>query len=157
MRALIQRVTRSSVTVEDRVVGKIDRGFTVLLGVEDADDDFDVEYIAKKIAALRVFEDEEGKMNRALSEVGGSVLLISQFTLYADTRKGNRPSFVGAGKPEHANRLYQEVAKRLNEKGIAVETGVFAAHMTVQITNDGPVTIWIDSAEMRKTTTKPVE
>jgi len=146
---VIQRVAEASVTVDSVVVGQIQRGFLVLLGVADDDTQEEVIWIAGKIAGLRVFEDAEGKMNLALADVRGSVLLVSQFTLYGDCRKGRRPSFVEAARPEKANTLYQSVKVELIGHGLNVETGTFQAHMDVRLLNDGPVTLILDS---RKTT-----
>lgn len=145
MRAVIQRVTEASVTVDSVVVGRIQRGFLVLLGVADDDTQEDVIWISAKIAGLRVFEDSEGRMNLALADVGGSVLLVSQFTLYGDCRKGRRPSFVQAARPEKANALYMSVRAELQGQGLSVETGTFQAHMEVRLLNDGPVTLLLDS------------
>ena len=145
VRAVIQRVTEASVTVDGQVVGQIQRGFLVLLGVAEDDTQEDVVWIAGKIAGLRVFEDSDGKMNLGLADVGGSVLLVSQFTLYGDCRKGRRPSFVEAARPEKANSLYQSVAAELRGEGLTVETGTFQAHMDVRLLNDGPVTLLLDS------------
>lgn len=145
MRAVIQRVTEASVTVDQQIVGEIRRGFLVLVGVAEDDTQEDVNLIASKIAGLRVFEDADGKMNLALADVGGSVLLVSQFTLYGDCRKGRRPSFVAAARPEKAKALYQSVAAELRGLGLHVETGTFQAHMDVRLLNDGPVTLLLDS------------
>ncbi len=145
MRAVIQRVAEASVTVDSVVVGRIQRGFLVLLGVAEYDTQEEVIWIAGKIAGLRVFEDSEGMMNLALADVGGSVLLVSQFTLYGDCRKGRRPSFVEAARPEKANALYKSVAAELKGLGFPVETGTFQAHMDVRLLNDGPVTLLLDS------------
>jgi D-tyrosyl-tRNA(Tyr) deacylase len=128
-------------------VGQIERGLLVLLGVGRGDTPDDAAYLARKIAGLRVFADEEGKMNLALAEVGGEVLVVSQFTLYGDTRKGNRPSFVGAAPPDEGKRLYERFCDLLAAQGLHVETGVFQAHMEVHLINAGPVTLWLDSAE----------
>jgi len=145
VRAVIQRVSEASVIVDERIVGEIQRGFMVLLGVAESDTQEDVIWIAGKIAGLRVFEDSAGKMNLALADVGGSVLLVSQFTLYGDCRKGRRPSFVEAARPEKANLLYQSVVAELKGLGVPVETGTFQAHMDVRLVNDGPVTLLLDS------------
>ncbi len=145
VRAVIQRVTEASVIVDERVVGEIQRGFMVLLGVAESDTQDDVIWIAGKIAGLRVFEDSAGKMNLALADVGGSVLLVSQFTLYGDCRKGRRPSFIEAARPEKANSLYQSVMAELRGLGVPVETGTFQAHMDVRLVNNGPVTLLLDS------------
>ena len=145
MRAIIQRVTKGSVTVNNEIVGKVGKGFVVFLGVGQEDDEKDAQYISKKIANMRIFEDEEGKMNLSLKQVDGGVLAISQFTLYGDTRKGNRPSFVEAAPLEQANRLYEYCIDLIREEGIQTESGIFQADMLVEIHNDGPVTIFIDS------------
>jgi D-tyrosyl-tRNA(Tyr) deacylase len=145
MRAIIQRVTKGSVTVDNKVVGRVGKGFVVFLGICHDDTEEDAKYISKKITNMRIFEDEQGKMNLSLSQVNGGVLAISQFTLYGDTKKGNRPSFVGAAPPEHANRLYQHCIELIRESGIPTESGIFQAEMLVEIHNDGPVTIFIDS------------
>jgi D-tyrosyl-tRNA(Tyr) deacylase len=147
MRALIQRVSQASVTVEGRVVGEIGAGLLVLLGVGAGDGPADEAYLAQKIAHLRIFEDAEGKMNRSVLEVGGAVLLVSQFTLYADTRKGRRPSFISAAPPAEAAGRVEAVAAALRALGLPVATGQFQAHMAVALINDGPVTIWLDSHE----------
>lgn len=145
MRAVVQRVRKSDVTVEDKITGEIGKGLMVLLGVEDCDTEKDAEYMAEKIAGLRIFEDSEGKMNLSVMDVGGDILAVSQFTLLGDCRKGKRPSFIKAARPEHANHMYQEFIKRCRIKGIRVEEGVFQAEMLVKIENDGPVTLLIDS------------
>ncbi len=145
MRAVLQRVSRAEVTVEGKQVAAIGRGYLVLLGVTHGDDDSDARYIADKIASLRLFEDEAGKINRGITDIDGEVLVVSQFTLYADCRKGRRPSFTDAAPPEVADRLYQRVAEMLREAGLPVQTGVFGAHMQVALVNDGPVTILLDS------------
>ncbi len=146
MRVLIQRVSCASVTVANVTVGAIDRGFLVLLGITHGDGVDEAEYLAHKIAGLRVFEDADGKMNLGLADVGGSVLAVSQFTLYGSTRKGRRPSFVDAARPEHAEPLYHRFCALLRAEGIHVEQGLFQAEMQVSLINDGPVTIWIDTA-----------
>ena len=145
MRAIIQRVTRARVTVASRVAGEIQTGVLVLLGVGRADTSESAEYLAEKIANLRIFADDAGKMNRSLVEIGGSALVVSQFTLYGDTRGGRRPSYIQAASPEDANRLYEEFVRCLRSFGVPVETGVFQAHMEVELVNDGPVTILLDS------------
>ena len=145
MRAVIQRVKEASVTVEGQVMGRCGKGLLILLGVKDTDDNAHGAYISEKITNLRIFEDEEGKMNRSVLDVGGEVLLVSQFTLYGDCRKGRRPSFSQAAAPEQARTLYQEVVRTLKEKGLHVEEGVFQAHMDVSLINDGPVTLLLDS------------
>lgn len=147
MRAVIQRVSEASVTVDGIVVGEIQRGFLVLLGVADVDSLGDASWIASKIAGLRVFEDADEKMNLALADVNGAVLLVSQFTLYGDCRKGRRPSFVEAARPEKAVSLYQALAAELRSLGVPVETGTFQAQMQVRLLNDGPVTLLLDSTK----------
>ena len=144
MRALLQRVSRASVTVDGRVVGRIDRGFVVLLGVTHADTRAEAEWVAAKVAGLRVFDDEAGKMNRALADVGGELLVVSQFTLYGDARKGRRPSFSDAAAPEQAEPLVDYFVEQLRRAGFTVATGVFGAHMDVEIHNDGPVTLLVE-------------
>ena len=145
MRAVIQRVSEASVVADGKLAGEIKKGFLILVGVEDADDKEDVKYLSRKIANMRIFEDAEEKMNLALEQVGGEILSISQFTLHADTKKGNRPSFIQAASPDHANALYELLNTSLRDEGIKVETGVFGADMDVSLVNDGPVTILIDS------------
>lgn len=145
MRAVVQRVTKSSVTVDGQITGATDEGLVVLIGVEEGDTDKDVRYIADKVSGLRIFEDENEKMNLSVKDVGGSILAISQFTLLGDVRKGKRPSFITAEDPETANRLYQQVCESIRNQGIKVETGIFQAHMLVKINNNGPVTILLDS------------
>ncbi|MED4270096.1 D-aminoacyl-tRNA deacylase [Geobacillus stearothermophilus] len=147
MRAVIQRAKEAKVTVDGEVVGAIAAGLVVLLGVTHDDTEADAAYLAEKIAHLRIFEDEQGKMNRSLLEVGGAVLSVSQFTLYGDCRKGRRPNFMAAAKPDHALPLYEAFNVALRERGVHVETGVFGAMMDVSLTNDGPVTLIIDSSE----------
>jgi len=144
MRAVLQRVSRASVTVDDTVVGKIGCGFLVLVGVKDSDTEVEADWMAEKIASLRLFPDEEGKMNRGLEDVGGAVLVVSQFTLYGDARKGRRPSFVHAAPPDRAELLYRRVAERLAGLGFEVATGVFGAMMDVELVNDGPVTLLLE-------------
>jgi D-aminoacyl-tRNA deacylase len=148
MRAVVQRVTRAAVSVEGEVVGQIEHGFLVLLGVAADDQREDAIATAAKIVGLRVFEDDVGKMNRSLSEVGGAVLAVSQFTLLGDCRTGRRPSFVAAAPPELANRLYQEFIAEVRGQGIPVATGRFQAAMQVSLVNDGPVTLLIDSRKL---------
>jgi D-tyrosyl-tRNA(Tyr) deacylase len=145
LRAVIQRVTRARVTVERRVAGEIQSGILILLGVGREDNQESASYLAEKIANLRIFPDDAGKMNRSLLESAGSALVVSQFTLYGDTRGGRRPSYLQAASPEVANRLYEEFVRCLRASGISVETGVFQAHMEVELVNDGPVTILLDS------------
>lgn len=145
MRCVIQRVTRASVTVEGEKVSEIGDGFLVLLGAEEGDGEADARYCAEKIAGLRVFEDENDKMNLSLADVGGAVLLVSQFTLLADARHGRRPDFIRAAKPDAAEPLCERVREMLVEKGLSVQTGRFRTHMKVDLLNDGPVTILLDS------------
>lgn len=145
MRVVIQRVSQANVIADGVESGKIEKGFLLLVGVEEEDASEDVDYLTRKIANLRVFEDEEGKMNLSLREVQGEILSISQFTLHANTKKGNRPSFVQAAKPKKADALYEELNTNLRNEGFKVETGVFGADMDVSLVNDGPVTILIDS------------
>lgn len=145
MRAVVQRVKESDVTVEDKITGSIGHGLTVLLGVEECDSEDDARYMADKISGLRIFEDNEGKMNLSVVDVGGSILAISQFTLLGDVRKGKRPSFSSAARPDEADRLYRRFIDFVKEGGIKVEEGIFRAEMLVRIYNDGPVTILLDS------------
>jgi D-tyrosyl-tRNA(Tyr) deacylase len=145
MRAVVQRVSRARVTVESRSIGQIERGLMVLLGVGTGDGQSDAEYMAGKIAGLRIFEDAEGKMNRNVIEAGGAVLAVSQFTLYGDARRGKRPSFDGAAQPEQARGLYECFVDCLRSLGIRCESGQFQAEMQVELVNDGPVTILLDS------------
>lgn len=147
MRLVVRRVTNASVKVEEEITGAINEGYMVLVGVTHEDTEEDVLYLAEKLAHLRIFEDENGKMNRSLLDIKGSVLSVSQFTLYGDTRKGRRPNFMKAAKPDAANSLYECFNKTLREKGIHVETGRFGAMMDVSLTNSGPVTILMDSKE----------
>ena len=145
MRAVIQRVEKASVSVEGEIKGQIGAGFLVLIGVEEGDGDADFRYIAEKVPNLRVFEDEQGKMNRSLLDVGGELLAVSQFTLLGDARGGRRPSFITAARPETADPMYERLVADWRARGIRVETGVFGAHMKVSLINDGPVTILLDS------------
>ena len=145
MRAVVQRVSSASVKVEDEVVGQIERGFLVLLGVGTGDSDADAVTLAEKVAGLRVFEDEDRKMNLALNDVDGQMLVVSQFTLFGDCRKGRRPSFVDAARPEQAERLYESFVGEVRGRGIHVETGRFQTHMDVRLVNNGPVTLLLDS------------
>jgi D-tyrosyl-tRNA(Tyr) deacylase len=145
MRAVVQRVTRATVEVADKLVGEIDAGLLVLLGVARDDGKEDADYLAEKITNLRIFNDQQGKMNLSLRDRGGAVLVVSQFTLYGDTRHGRRPSYIDAAEPEKANALYEYFVERVRSQGIRVETGVFQAMMQVNLTNDGPVTILLDS------------
>lgn len=148
MRAVVQRVTESSVTVDGRVTGSIGKGLMVLIGVEEGDTEKDAAYIAKKVTALRVFDDENGVMNLSVQDIGGEILAVSQFTLLGDVRKGNRPSYFTAAGPEEADNLYRKVIALIEEKGIHVEEGVFQADMMVRIHNDGPVTILLESRKL---------
>jgi D-aminoacyl-tRNA deacylase len=145
MRAVVQRVSRAAVTVDGETVGAIGRGFLVLVGVAVDDDERDADALAQKVAGLRVFGDENDVMNLALGDVGGAVLVISQFTLLGDARKGRRPSFIAAARGEQAEQLYERVAATLREGGLQVETGRFGADMAVELVNDGPVTILLDT------------
>jgi D-tyrosyl-tRNA(Tyr) deacylase len=145
MKGVIQRVRRASVRVEGTVRGAIDGGLLVLLGVAKGDNERAADYLADKIIHLRIFPDGEGKMNRSLMDAGGAMLVVSQFTLYGDCRKGRRPSFDGAAPPEEARRLYEYFVERIRAAGIRVETGVFQAHMDVELLNDGPVTLIVES------------
>lgn len=148
MRAVVQRVVKADVTVEEKVTGSIEKGLMVLLGVEDEDEEADAAYMAEKIAGLRIFEDEEGKMNLSVKDVGGDLLAVSQFTLFGDCRKGKRPSFIKAARPEKANALYRKFVALCQEQGLHVEEGIFQAEMLVRIYNDGPVTILVDSKKV---------
>jgi D-tyrosyl-tRNA(Tyr) deacylase len=145
MRAVVQRVSRASVTVDGQVVGRIAQGLLVLVGVANGDTQADIEYAASKLLGLRVFSDADGKMNRSVTDVGGAMLLISQFTLLGDVRRGRRPSFIDAAAPELGRSMYEQLAARLRASGVPVETGIFQAHMDVDLVNDGPVTLLIDS------------
>lgn len=147
MKAVIQRVSQAEVKINKESIGKIDHGFMILLGIHELDTEDDVHYLVRKISKLRVFEDETGKMNQSLIESNGCILSISQFTLYANTKKGNRPSFIEAARPEQAIPLYNLFNERLRAEGIQVETGEFGADMQVALVNDGPVTIIIDTLE----------
>jgi D-tyrosyl-tRNA(Tyr) deacylase len=145
VRALLQRSSGASVAVAGEVVGSIASGLVVLLGVGPADDEATADALARRITELRIFRDGEGRTNSSLIDVAGSVLLISQFTLFADTRRGRRPGFTGAAPPEQAERMYERVASALRDLGVEVATGRFGAEMVVQLTNDGPFTIWLDT------------
>lgn len=145
MRAVVQKVSYSKVTVDEEVVGQINQGLMVLLGVTHDDTSKDVDYMVDKITNLRIFEDAQGKMNLSLKDVNGEVLAVSQFTLYGDARRGRRPSFSDAARPEVANPLYEEFVQKVKNQGINVGTGKFGAHMMVDLTNDGPVTILLES------------
>jgi D-aminoacyl-tRNA deacylase len=144
MRALLQRVSQARVTVEDKVVSSIGKGLVILLGVGHGDGDAQVSFLAEKIANLRVFEDEQGKTNLSVLDVKGEAIVVSQFTLYADTRKGRRPSFIGAALPEVAAPLVDRFVEALRSHGVPTQTGRFGAHMNVEIHNDGPVTVWLE-------------
>jgi len=141
MKIILQKVKKASVSVDNKIVGSIDKGYCLLVGVHKESTEEDVKYLAKKIAQARLFEDENDKINLSLKDVGGSILSVSQFTLYADTKKGNRPSFTSAAGAEKANELYEKFNKFLREEGVTVETGIFQTMMEVNIVNDGPVTI----------------
>lgn len=148
MRAVVQRVLNSSVEVDKNTTGKIDRGITVLLGVEDGDSEDDAAYMAEKCVSLRIFEDEDGKMNLSVKDVGGEILAISQFTLLGECKKGRRPNFMAAARPAEALKLYNIFVDCCKRYGVNTETGVFGAHMLVRIENDGPVTILLDSRKL---------
>jgi D-tyrosyl-tRNA(Tyr) deacylase len=145
VRALVQRVTRAEVTVEGRARGAIEGGLLVLLGVTHGDGAADAAWLARKVGKLRVFADEAGKMNRDVLQAGGRVLVVPQFTLYGDVRRGQRPDFIAAAAPHHAEPLFEDFCARLAAQGIGVERGVFRAHMSVSLVNDGPVTLWIET------------
>ena len=148
MRAVVQRVSKASVTVDGQETGRVAAGLMVLVGVQEGDEEKDVRYIADKVANLRIFEDEQGKMNRSLQDVGGSILAVSQFTLLGDARGGRRPSFIGAARPESATPLYESLVTLWRQEGIPVACGVFGADMQVALVNDGPVTILLDSRKL---------
>lgn len=148
MRAVVQRVSQARVVVEGRTTGEVAMGMLVLLGVGKSDTDATAAYMAEKVAHLRIFADDEGKMNRSLVDVAGAALVVSQFTLYGDARGQRRPSFIAAAPPEEGNRLYEEFCRALRALGVPVATGVFQAHMAVELTNDGPVTILLDSDKL---------
>ena len=150
MRALVQRVSKASVAVGSELLGRIGPGLVVLLGISRDDSDPEARYIADKVVNLRIFPDEEGKFSRSALETGAELLIVSQFTLFGDTRKGRRPSFVEAAPPEHAEELFNRAAALLRETGLKVETGRFQTHMLVSIHNDGPVTIMLDSADRKR-------
>lgn len=147
MRVVLQRSGPANVKVDGEVTGSIKNGYVLLVGITHSDTEEDVDYVAKKIANLRLWEDEEGKMNRSILEVGGDILSVSQFTLYGDTTKGRRPSFINAAKPELAKPLWEAFNKKLQEQGLQVQTGIFGAMMDVELVNDGPVTIIVESKE----------
>ena len=148
MRACIQRVSEAQVTVDGAVIGRINGGLVVLLGVGHDDGEAQLNWLAEKIVGLRIFEDDAGKMNRSLTEAGGAMLVVSQFTLYGDARKGRRPSFTDAAPPELAERLYEAFVAKVRAAGVEVATGKFREHMLVSLVNDGPVTLWIDTADV---------
>ncbi|MDF3005127.1 MAG: dtd D-tyrosyl-tRNA(Tyr) deacylase [Oscillospiraceae bacterium] len=148
MRAILQRVRRAEVSVDGKTIGKTDGGYLILLGVKTGDTEEEARFLAKKTAELRVFTDSEGKMNLSLLDIGGSALVVSQFTLYADCKKGRRPAFINAEKPPLSENLYLRYVDYLREAGIQVETGAFGAHMLVSLENDGPVTILLDTEEI---------
>ncbi len=148
MRALLQRVSHASVTVDEQVVGQIGQGLLVLLGIGQYDSEVQVKTLADKIVYLRIFGDDEGKMNRSLLDIGGEVLVVSQFTLYADTRRGRRPGFTGAAPPSIAEPLVERFKAAIADYGLRVADGIFGAYMEVELVNDGPVTIWLDSEQL---------
>ena len=148
MRALIQRVSKAKVEVDNKTVGKINNGLLILLGISPNDSEEIAQKLALKISKLRIFNDEQGKMNLSVKDIGGSALVISQFTLYANAKKGNRPSYTNAAPAKKADELYQKFSKLLAKENILVENGIFAADMKVELLNDGPVTIFLDSEEM---------
>jgi len=148
MRGVIQRVLEAHVKVDGQIVGQIEQGLVVLLGVAAGDTSADLKYLVEKTIHLRIFEDDDGKMNRSVIDVGGSILAISQFTLLGDCRKGRRPSFIGAAKPEEANAMYQQYIAQIRQQGVPVETGIFQADMKVHLVNDGPVTLVLDSSKL---------
>lgn len=149
MRACVQRVTQANVTIGGAEAGRIARGLVVLLGVGQDDGEAEAGWLADKVVGLRVFEDEAGKMNRSLADVGGAMLVVSQFTLYGDSRRGRRPSFTAAAPSELAERLYEAFVARVREAGVEVATGRFREHMLVSLVNDGPVTLWVDTADQQ--------
>ena len=148
MRAVLTRVKHASVSVDGKIIGQIGEGFLVLLGVTHEDTEAQAEKLADKLTGLRIFEDENEKMNRSLTDVGGQLLIVSQFTLYANCKKGNRPSFTGAGAPDQAERLYEQFVERARQDMPHVETGRFGAMMQISLVNDGPFTIWLDTDEL---------
>lgn len=145
MRAVLQRVSQAEVIINGKINGCINTGYVILLGIEDADDDSDIDWLVKKISSIRIFNDKAGKMNLSIDNVNGSVLVISQFTLHASTKKGNRPSFMRAAKPNRAIPLYESFIAKLKSNSLKVETGIFGADMKVSLINDGPVTLLLDS------------
>ena len=148
MRGVVQRVSEAHVKVDGEIVGQIEQGLVVLLGVTEGDTEADLKYLVEKTIHLRIFEDDEGKMNRSVLDVGGSILAISQFTLMGDCRKGRRPSFITAAKPEEADAMYQKYVEQIRAQGVRVETGIFRADMKVHLVNDGPVTLILDSSKL---------
>jgi D-aminoacyl-tRNA deacylase len=148
MRAVIQRVSHAKVTVDGEITGQISRGLLVLLGVSTTDTESDADYLADKITGLRIFEDSDGKMNLSVADIGGAILAVSQFTLYGDARKGRRPSFDAAARPEQAKKLYEYFVEKIRAAGLPCETGRFQAEMKVDLVNDGPVTILLDSTKL---------
>lgn len=145
MRAVVQRVKKSSCRVDNEIVGKIDKGLLLLLGIGQDDNEKDLDYLVDKVLGLRIFSDEDGKMNLSLEDIGGQILIISQFTLYGDARKGKRPSFSKSSSPELGEKYYNQFIDKVKSKGIKTETGIFGAHMDIELINDGPVTILLDS------------
>lgn len=145
MRAVVQRVKEAGVKVDNKIVGKISKGLLIFLGVGEEDSEIDLNYLVQKILGLRIFQDENDKMNLSVQDINGEILVISQFTLYGDVRKGKRPSFIKSAHPEIGNRFYEEFITKINESGVKVESGIFGAHMDINLINDGPVTILIDS------------
>ena len=150
MRALLQRVSHAKVEVRGEVIGEVGRGLLIFLGVTEGDSEDEVQFLAKKVSKLRIFSDDAGKMNLSLTDVGGSALVVSQFTLYGDARRGNRPSYIKAARPEQADGLYGRFVQVLGELGLETATGEFGADMQVSLLNDGPVTLWLDTAELRE-------
>ncbi|MGL6064942.1 MAG: D-aminoacyl-tRNA deacylase [Fusobacteriaceae bacterium] len=148
MRVIIQRVLHASVSIENEIVGKINNGFLVLLGIKDTDTDKEVKWLAEKICGLRIFEDENGKMNKELKDINGEILLVSQFTLYGDCKKGKRPSFIKSAKPDIAIPLYENFKNEIIKHSIPLQCGVFGADMKVELLNDGPVTLIIDTEDL---------
>lgn len=156
MRACIQRVSRAHVEVDGETTGQIESGLLVLLGVAAEDGEEDLRWLVDKVVGLRIFEDAAGKMNRALEDVGGALLVVSQFTLLGDCRKGRRPSFIAAAPPEKAEAMYQQFVDAARSRGVRVQTGRFRAQMNVELVNDGPVTLWIDSAQRKLRAQRPL-
>lgn len=148
MRAVVQRVKKSSCTVDKKIVGKIDKGLLLLLGIGQDDNEKDLDYLVEKVLGLRIFSDEDGKMNLSLEDIGGQILIISQFTLYGDVRKGKRPSFSKSSSPELGEKYYNQFIEKVRDRDIKVETGIFGAHMDIELINDGPVTILLDSKKI---------